>query len=325
MSDLTRAQKTRLGLFLLLAGLIAIGALFIKLGGQIFEHRDDYFTRIRGGVGGLQAGAEVTFNGIVVGRVSKVSVDRQDVAVVRIDLSLDAGTPVPEDTTATVALQGITGLRRVELDGGTNTARRRQPGEEIPAGHSFVDQLLLRAESITKKLDGVLDDAGALVRGDNARHLERMLAHAEAAADAVETLAKSAGPRIDRLLARAEAASADLDLVMAAARDTAQSAQRAAATLERAATHEVEPMLADARRIVARADGVVTRVDGIAAKAESFVGRADSALGRAQSDVRGVLDDLTESLGRIGDLADALRSDPSSLLLGRSAPPRKLP
>src|SRR5690606_18747 len=100
-----------------------------KLSDVLFADRDHYVVRVKDGVGGLQPGADVTYNGIVVGKVEDVKVDPADVAVVKLDLGLREGTPVPADAVATVVLQGISGQRRVDLSGGTNDARLRKPGE----------------------------------------------------------------------------------------------------------------------------------------------------------------------------------------------------
>ena len=48
-----------------------------------------------------------------------------------VPLSLQAGTPVTEDTVATLQMQGITGLKYIELQGGTNEARRLSPGDKV--------------------------------------------------------------------------------------------------------------------------------------------------------------------------------------------------
>ena len=79
MTDLTRAQKTRLGLFILLAlGLFVLAAL-VKIGPKLFGDHDLYHVRMPKGVGGLQAGATVTLNGLVVGSVERLGIDPNDV------------------------------------------------------------------------------------------------------------------------------------------------------------------------------------------------------------------------------------------------------
>ena len=98
MSDLSKAQKVRLGIFLFMAALLVAALVIYKVGGALFEEPDHYIVRIADGVGGLQAGADVTYNGIVIGQVSDVQVDPVDVAMVRLELELAEGTPIPENT-----------------------------------------------------------------------------------------------------------------------------------------------------------------------------------------------------------------------------------
>jgi len=310
MSDITKAQKVRLGLFLVFAGVVAAGIVLAKVGSSVFEHRDHYFVRMPGGVGGLTRGADVTFNGMVVGRVDRVSVDPVDVGNVVIDLSLEAATPIPEDTTATIAMQGITGIKRMELAGGTNKARRRDPGEYIPAATSLLDELTQRAEDIVKKIDQLTDNVGKLTSTENAARITATLDNAEKLTKGLTQLVEEVRPRIVATLAEAEKSAQSLselsnngNLLMADARTAMASLRQTAERFDRMVGKDVEPMIADARQ-------TMQSINGLVSKADTFVGRA-------QVELRVVLDSVSDGVEKIGDLADILRADPSSLILGR--------
>lgn len=322
MSDLTRAQKARLGFFLLLAvGLLAV-VVVVKVGESLFDTRDVYRVRMPGSVGALDPGSAVTFNGIVVGRVERVAIDPYDVAVVDIDLSLEEGTPIPADAEATVAMAGITGQKYVELTGGTNKARRRRPGEEIPAGRSMLDELQDRAVGIAAKLDGLLDDARAWMYGPSLDHVEATLASVRRTTEALEELLVTNAPQITSLLARGDEVAEDLAGLMVEARATAVSA-REALTAGRATLLTLDQTVKRVGDSVARVGDTVERI--ASKQVEPIVAQLSTAVKRAGSDLRVALDELVQGFDSVGAVADMLSKDPSSLIFGKSGKERKLP
>ena len=326
MTDLTRAQKTRLGLFLLLATGLFVVAAVVKIGPNLFGHHDRYHVRMPNGVGGLEPGAKVTFNGLLVGSVDSLTVDPDDLALVDIELAIDGGVPIPADAKATVAMQGITGSRYVELGGGTNGARRRVPGEEIPAGLSMFDDLAERARGIAERVTVLLDTVQGIAGGPEGDHVKSIIAHTARMVGSLDAILEQSGPRVSAIIARVdalseavtpsiEAASADLGAMMADARAAIASVRQAAATLQTTianiARDDVGPLFA--------------RVTEVAAHADALVVDARAILGGTRSDVHGALEAMTRGVDSFSDLADMLRSDPSSIVLGRSAKPRELP
>lgn len=121
-------------------------------------------------VSGLNRNASVTYRGVVVGRVASISVDPDDPEQIRLLLDIEAGTPVRTDTTAKLVTQGVTGLARVELTGGSRAAPAlvplpSQPPPVIPSGPSLVarldsalDMLVVTIERLSTRFDRLLSD-----------------------------------------------------------------------------------------------------------------------------------------------------------------------
>src|SRR4030095_5098945 len=68
-------------------------------------------------VGGLNKGSNVTFSGVPVGQVSKISLlpKRPEFVWVRIEVNPD--TPILQGTTAQIHGVGFTGVNEIQLDG----------------------------------------------------------------------------------------------------------------------------------------------------------------------------------------------------------------
>jgi phospholipid/cholesterol/gamma-HCH transport system substrate-binding protein len=335
VSELTRGQRMRLGGFLLVAFALLAGTLVVMVGQTLLERRQEYRVVFQGGVGGLEPGSTVKLNGIAVGRVESVRIDPEDVAAVEVMISLKDQTPVKEDTVATVGLQGITGLKYIELSGGTNAARTREPGETIPSAGSLLDSLTDKATSIADKLDVLVGNLVLLTGQDNALRIGAILADIEALTGMARALVSDNAHHIDAILTNVEVVTGDAELLVVEAQATLQEARRA---IERV-SNWVDP--AEVSGLLANVDSTVRTVERRLGKAElgaaiaeatalmgdgrAFVTTAEVTLLRAREDLLRVLDELIVAVENFSDFTAILRDNPAALISGRSEKDRDLP
>ena len=164
----TKSQKIRLGIFISISFLALIIVIIILVAPKFLEVRDTYyvgFTDIS--VTGLQKGSSVKYHGITVGHVSEVFIDPQDLKRIVTELSLDHGTPIKEDTQAEIAFLGITGLKFIELKGGSTEADPLPPGSFIQPGKSMTETVTDRAEILAAKTEIILNNLAALTAPEN--------------------------------------------------------------------------------------------------------------------------------------------------------------
>lgn len=149
----TRASYVLVGTFVLalFAGAFVF-VLFLTRSG-FDEKPNRYLIYFTGSVTGLQVGSPVRYRGVPVGTVTAIGIDPQNVERIRVAADIAAGTPIKQDTVATLGLQGITGVAYVQLSGGTTDAADLAPGDErsppvIASEASGFDQLLQQAPKI---------------------------------------------------------------------------------------------------------------------------------------------------------------------------------
>ena len=114
----TRANYVAVGLFTLVALLAAF--VFVYWVGR-FDRGEDLIAldvRIKGSVSGLTTSSNELFNGIRVGRVTGLSLDRDDPRFVIVNTEINSQTPVRADTRAT-------GVRSAKLTSIVEGKRRR--------------------------------------------------------------------------------------------------------------------------------------------------------------------------------------------------------
>lgn len=145
---MSKAQRVRVGLFAIGAGALLLLVLVVFAGLHFWKDTSEYEIVFEDSVYGLERGADVFLNGIRVGAVEKIGVHPDDIRKVRVLIEIEADTPVRGDTRAMLQLAGITGLRVIDLRGGTMAAPKLEPGARIAVGETMLDRLERQAETM---------------------------------------------------------------------------------------------------------------------------------------------------------------------------------
>jgi phospholipid/cholesterol/gamma-HCH transport system substrate-binding protein len=170
----TRASYVLVGAFVLLM-LAAAGLFVIWLGRyqaeETFAYYDIYFAE---SVAGLQEGGAVRYQGVEVGRVQDIRIDPNDIQRVKVRVRVDRGTPIRRDATATLELQGITGLVFVQIKAGSNEAamlpeRADEPIPVIPSRPSLTAQIIEGAPNLLAQATALMQQAQEILNADNRR------------------------------------------------------------------------------------------------------------------------------------------------------------
>ena len=185
--------------FFFLVALSALG-LFLAavIGTRLLGKRDLYtieFTDTP--VSGLNKGAAVKYLGYSVGRIEDIYISAEDVNTVVVEISVEqrsAENAIRVDTEARMASLGITGLKYIELYGGSNEAAPLPSGSPIKAGDTFFSNLQERAEVLTVKIEQSVDNFNKLLSTENQLVFTRLLSNA---GDLVETTNDFVGQPLD--------------------------------------------------------------------------------------------------------------------------------
>jgi phospholipid/cholesterol/gamma-HCH transport system substrate-binding protein len=177
----SKAQKVRLGIFLLITLILLVLSFAYIAGNKLMEKKDIYYIEYQNvSVIGLQVGSSVKYYGINIGQVDDIIIDKDDINKVTVQISVKEGTPVKEDMIATLVSIGITGLKQIELTGGSNEADFLEPGSKIEPGVSYLDDITGKAEQIAEKFELLLNNLNAITAPENQKKFHSILTHAEA-------------------------------------------------------------------------------------------------------------------------------------------------
>jgi phospholipid/cholesterol/gamma-HCH transport system substrate-binding protein len=257
----TKANYVLIGFFTL--GVLAAGFAFVHWFRSIGRATvsASYHVIFQGPVGGLRTGATVQFNGMRVGEVSGLELNREDPKQVVATIKVDANTPVRSDTTVGLDFQGLTGIAAIGLKGGDPTAGPLPEGPDglptLVAEISATQDITASAREVLRKLDAFISDNSGTVH-TSLQNLESFTA----------TL-KSNSERIDRILATVDKSMAGVQLLTGSGDDknpgqiseTLKSFKTLADDVDQKTLKHVDSLILTARSALQTFDRAVTNFD----------------------------------------------------------------
>ena len=322
----TRAQQIRLGIFFLVS--LAVLALFFSVvaGSHLLSQRDTYYIEFTDmPISGLNKGASVKYLGLSIGRIEDISIAPDDLATVVVEISIDkerAENAIRTDTEARMASLGITGLKYIELFGGSDTAQVLSPGATIAASATFFSNLQERAEVLSSKIEQSVDKLNALLSSENQRTFTDMLRQTGDLVATANALVQDNRSAFDETAANMVATSRSLvqtSATLAAAADSLHVLFEGAKLQQivddlQVTMHKLrQQMDGPIPLLVAKIDTVVGNMD------RTFVG-IDQTVGASRQNLLRAMQDLEETLQNIRETTEIIRENPAVLIRGsRSA------
>lgn len=324
----TRAQKIRLGVFLIVTTFIIIATLFYLVGASILEVRDEYYVILQGGSGGLEAGSQVRLNDIVVGRVESVRLDPDDPSIVRVTISLDHGTPVTVDTVATPEMANITGTKRLAMHGGTKNSVRLKPGDEIKAVDSDLTMITTKVVNISNQIETLLDNLNSLTKTENITNVSNVIAEVEGITKKVNMLLDDNHQNINSMITDAQQIVAQLHGSMDKVDHALDTIDRTVQTVASSRNVKNVSSILDSARVLASNISTRSSDEELGQTIQSInrlVSDANVFILRLRTDMQRVMRDLETSVENINEFTQILIDDPSVLISGRGEKDRQLP
>ncbi|MDG5814641.1 MlaD family protein [Chitinispirillales bacterium ANBcel5] len=151
------SQKARLGVFVVIGSIVLSLLIAVPLGFRFRDKQKTYIAYFSGEtLSGLEQGAVVKFNGVPIGNVNSIAYLPHDLSSVKVTLRINSDFPVKVDMYATTGSLGITGLKYIEISGGSNESELLKEGAELPTRVSMMGSITGRAESIAERIELLL-------------------------------------------------------------------------------------------------------------------------------------------------------------------------
>ena len=322
-----KANYALIGSFVLIALVATVGFIFWLTGSEFDQQFDEYQVAFHGPVRGLSPGSEVRFNGINVGEVTTIRLDRDHPNTVLADIRIDANTPVNTKSYAALEPLGLTGLNYMQIFSGD---------EEFPLIKNMPEgRDARRIEGRTDQLSSILEGGGSVV--EQAR-IALMGVNNILSNDAIEDV-QGTLHNINRITAELDFSDLDMenvnDLVSDArvtVRKVGEMADAARETLESVDAlieADVPVLLTRIETTMGEVDGTLNAVEGTASQANELIVDTRDAINRLSNagltDLGETVDAIRRLVLSLSRVADALEQSPLEFISGTEADIVELP
>ncbi len=307
----TEAHKFHVGVFVIVAIVIAVGAAIWLGASRFFEETKTFVTYFSESVQGLDPGAAVKYRGVPAGRVEQIDIapDRYLIEVVMaIDTNIAKALEGDETLRAQLELSGITGLRYVEIDHRSGEALNQAPPLSFKPPHEMIPSARSSFKAVQTALGDVYDRIMQL-------DLAGISADARATLQSANHLLSD--ERIGTVLNNFATAS---ESTQRAAKniESMTAGVKIAPAVENAtkATQDAKTLFADLKSGVQAQElgQTLDQLNRLAMSAQQFVIGLQTTMER-----------LNRAVGNLQGLSEEVRHQPSLLLFGEPPPGRRAP
>ena len=285
---------------ILFVGLVIFVVWLARL--QFTRDYDTYDILFQGPVRGLSQGGEVHFNGIKVGEVTKIALDRTNPARVIARARVTSDVPIRVDSYATLEPQGITGVNYVQITAGTPSRpllKDTVAKDQIPvirSQRSTLSDLLEGGGTVLTRTIEALDRVNRVLSDQNIKSFSAAISDAQAVTAELR--------QRKQIVADAQRALQDLD-------SAAQQLSQVAAT-----TNEV--LNTDGRRTVKNVADAAEEAKQAAASARKMIANLEAPTedfaNRGLPQVTAALIELQATAQSLQRLVNEVQASPAGVL-----------
>ncbi|MEJ2634938.1 MAG: MlaD family protein [Calditrichia bacterium] len=310
------SQKYRFGIFIIVSSIAILIFLAIITSQKFLKKEDIYYIAYEDvSVSGLEVGSPVKYLGINVGSVEAIQIDPHNVNRVLITVTLEKDTPIKKDARADIASIGITGLKMIEIRGGTNDAPLLKTGGFIRAGTSTTAQITGKAEIIANKLEQVLNNISVFTQPQNMNkiihtvdeisrtfnNMNQILSENRENLKSTILISTRAAAQLDSMSARLNFTSRRLEQIVSS--DTVRDIL--------VNTHDISMQLKKANLV-----DLIRQMGTMIERTNVILSQVDSDLSEGSDTFNQSMEKLQESLENLDAATRLISQDPSVLIRG---------
>lgn len=326
----TRASYLIVGGFVLalLSAFMVFVAWFAGFG--VGSDKVPYRLYFEQSISGLSVGSPVRFRGVPVGSVSEIVIDPGNMTQVRVTIEVGEGTPVKDDSVASLEREGITGGSYINITGGSESAPplRPAPGEDyavLPVEQSSLAAVIDAAPKLLSNLMDLTEQARQILSEENQAAVADILANIAAlskslsvSAQEFEKLAGEARVTVARADGLVESLDGQVEAIAGSAQAALGQANAALATIDgqsRRIGDQVEMTAGDLRGLIASlnqsADSLSSLLDKTEQPISAFASEGLYELTALMAELRSLASNLSR-------LTTQFERGPGEFLFGRS-------
>ncbi len=294
--SITRLQRARLGIFMIIGAILLAVFIAIPVGFSLTKREKAYHTYFDESVSlsGLEQGADVKFRGVPIGKVSTITYNPKDISRVKVLFTVQSDFPLKTDMYLTTGMMGITGLKYVEIMGGSDSAAIMPPGSQVESRPSLFESITGKTDVLVGKVELLLNHLTAITNPDSLSGVKQIIDNVAVITDETRAFVQTARPEIQQVTAAAGRAAEKVDAI-------AGDLHRFSTSFSRG--FEVN-----------RVQDILASVDSAALAMKELSIDLDLTIRQTREDFTVSMENLRETLENANELSKLLAENPSLLI-----------
>jgi phospholipid/cholesterol/gamma-HCH transport system substrate-binding protein len=290
-------QRTRLGVFMLVGAALLFLFVSIPVGLKLTERQKRYYAYFEGeSLSGLEQGAVVKFHGVPIGKVDRITYDPANIERVKVSLRIQDDFPMKVDMFIQTGMMGITGLKYVEIMGGSNQAALLKPESTLPVKPSLMASITGKADVIVGKIELLLNHLNTFTDPDSMASIRKTFTNVAEITTDVRQFVADARPAMNNVSQSLLSTTSNVDSIVSNVKSLTSNFNKSI----------------DAQQLAA----ILQSVDAAATSLKALSENLDLTVRQTREDFTASMENLKETMENANELMKVLSENPSLLLKG---------
>ncbi len=215
--SITKAQRARLGMFMISGAVLLSIFIAVPVGFSLTKKEKHYYSYFQeeSSLSGLEQGANIKFRGVPVGEVADISYNPNQISRIKVKFSIQHDFPVKEDMYVQTGMTGITGLKYVEILGGSDTSSLLPEGSVIESKASLMSTITGKTDVLIGKVELLLNHIVEITNPDSLAAIKDIVENVSMITGDVQTFFNSTAPELNEMTQAAKTTVQKMDLIAA--------------------------------------------------------------------------------------------------------------
>ena len=319
-----KKNKIRLGIFLFVTISLLIITIAILVGQKIFQKQKHYFIKYKDtSVRGLEVGSSVKYQGLKIGQVNDIIIDKDNLENIVVEISVRENIPIKSDVKAKLVYSGITGKKQLELSGGSDTTKVLPQGSYITPGESSLKNITGRAEVLANKTEHLINNLTVLTSDINQQKATNLLDNLESISGDLDLIISNNKEELQNIIINFEQISSNVNTIsdttvvamnrlneILNSEELDQTIQNFTIISEKLSQVDYQHMGEETQNLISNIDTTVQNIN-------RTVNLLEITVLRSRQDLIQSLQSLEETSSNLRDFSREIKENPGALLRSR--------
>ena len=309
---MTKEQKARLGLFLMVSLVVFFVIIGLFLVPKLKEAGKIHYINFKGAsVNGLFEGSPVKYQGVEVGRVSRILVNPSDINSILVYTKISKGFDLKRDMVATLMYMGITGQKFVELSGGSNESENLESNGEIETRRGLGE----KAEDIVSNIDHAVQGISNLLDVENQERISLFLENAEKSSEILSDVLRTRKEGLEQSVTNIQKASLSFSDVTENMRKVTENLGKITEKMEASSGEFIDYI--NKRFSDEEMGKVLNNLQAFIENASTSLNKIETVFIYQQEELRNTFESLSQAIDNLSQFSRELTEDPTLLIRTR--------